>query len=64
MVEPPPQDVSKVIVQPTGSFGRSAFAAVAISAGELVLCEDPILFYDNRGGDSVVEGVLTLVCFH
>lgn len=51
---------SKVVVAPHSKFGLSAYAAVPIAAGELVLSEPPLVQY-QIGTDHLVPQLLQLV---
>lgn len=62
--EAPPELVThKVVVQAHPIFGRSAFATVPIAAGELVLCEEPLLAWSSADAAAkrAVGGVLAAV---
>jgi hypothetical protein len=53
-------DGSKVVVEQHGSFGRSAYATSPIKAGELVVCEQPLLHYCVGRVDASLAQLLQL----
>lgn len=52
---------NRIVVRQHGSFGRSAYAAHAIKAGELVVCEYPLLYYSLGSFDASLTQLLQLV---
>eukprot|EP00882_Tetradesmus_deserticola_P004504 GHRQ01004750.1.p1 GENE.GHRQ01004750.1~~GHRQ01004750.1.p1 ORF type:complete len:187 (+),score=55.31 GHRQ01004750.1:481-1041(+) len=53
--------VNRVVLDQHSSFGRSAYAAHAGRAGDLVLCEQPLLSYGLNSADSSLAELLQLV---
>jgi hypothetical protein len=52
---------SRVVVRQHSSFGRSAYAAHTIKAGELVLCEYPLIHYRVGSTDASLAQLLQLL---
>jgi hypothetical protein len=53
--------INRVVLSHHSSFGRSAYAAHAIKAGQLVLCEQPLIRYCVADADPCLAQLLQLV---
>ncbi len=60
-LQPPPLCVDAVTVRDHPEFGRSAFAVRDIKAGEMVICEDPLLRLDDGQSAKGVAGLLRAI---